>query len=242
MHRVFFGHHKFASRLFRLGVFKLIANNHGWDVVSYKVRSPPFHFSDLPDLDLHNIDFERLRSPEPAVINLLNSSAAVVSAIDAASPDFRGLRVLRDPRQVLVSAYFHHRDGHPTEGGPGWVWDKLAADRPILQKLPVEDGLLYELDNITASVLDDQVLAWRPDSRILEARVEDINIDREAFLVQLKRHLELRSVPDVDWGSTFSDSGAQDWSAHFTPKVTEIFKSRYGQALINMKYAEDFRW
>lgn len=171
MHRVFFGHHKYASRFFRLSVFVPIAEQHGWDVVSYKIDNPPYHFRDLPDLDLEKVNFDRLRRPEPAVVNILNTSPEVVSAVADAATDFRGLRVLRDPRQVLVSAYFHHRDGHPIQSA-GFVWDKLAEDRPILQSLSMEDGLLYELDNITGSVLDDQAVVWQSDARVLELRVD----------------------------------------------------------------------
>ena len=37
------------------------------------------------------------------------------------------------------------------------MWDKLAVDRPILRELSEEDGILYELDNITGQVFDRQI-------------------------------------------------------------------------------------
>lgn len=242
VHRVFFGHHKHASRFFRFSVFVPIAVRKGWDVVTYEIDNPPYHFSDLPDLDLDNINFDRLRNPEPAVVNLLNSSPAVVSKMDEAAKDFRGLHVFRDPRQVLVSAYFHHRNGHPIES-QGLVWDQLDQDRPVLQSLPVEDGLLYELDHITGSVLEDQVAAWTPDSRILDVRVEEVNQHPWSFLWALRKHLDLGwHFPRVKWERKYSDSGASHWSRHFTPRVKDVFKQRYGELLIRLGYTDGMDW
>jgi hypothetical protein len=241
VHRVFFGHHKCASRFFRLAVFAPLARANGWDVVSYRIDSPPFHFSDLPDLDLQAVDFERLKSSVPAVVNLLNASPAVLGAVVSTGCEFRGLRVIRDPRQVLVSAYFHHRGGHPVNGSAGFVWDKLGTDKAILRELPVEDGILYELDNITGQVIERQILAWQSDPRVMEIRVEDIATDREGFLRRLSGHLQV-SLPAIDWSRSFSDSGAKHWSEHFTPRVKSAFKERYGDALIRLGYAQDLDW
>lgn len=238
-HRVFFGHHKCASRFFRLAVFVPMAQANGWDIVSYKIDNPPLHFSDLPDLDLMAVDFARLRDPKPAVVNLLNSSPAVFDAVASANPNFRGLRVIRDPRQVLVSAYFHHRDGHPVNGSTGFVWDKLAIDKPRLAEMLIEDGLLYELDNITGQVIDGQILAWHSDPRVMEIRIEDI--EREGFLRRLSDHLQVE-LPTVNWGRTYSDSGAKHWSQHFTPRIKAAFKERYGNALIDLGYERGLDW
>ena len=235
MHRVFFGHHKAASRFFRLSVFTPIARANGWEVVSYKVRNPPFHFSELPDLDLHNIDFARLADPRPVVVNLLNSSPAVVCAVDDAAPDYRGLHVVRDPRAMLVSAYFHHRDTHPTSQN-GWFWDKLAEDQPVLRSLPVEDGLLYELDNITRRVLDRQMKVWTADDRILEVRAEDVRDNPDQFVKNLAVHLEIDTPPAVRWLQTYSDSGASGWLRYFTPRVQRAFNERYGDWLDDLGY------
>lgn len=232
MHRVFFGHHKCTSRFFRLNVVASIAKHNDWEIVTYKIKDRPYHFSDLPDLDLDNIDFDRLRRGGPAVVNILNSSPAVVATVAAASPEFRGLHVLRDPRP-----YFHHREGHPIEGLTGFVWDKLAEDRPVvLQALSVEEGLIYELENITKTVIEDQLISWVPDARIIEVRVEDANNDKEGFLNRLRNHFQIEVMPRIDWDVRYSDSGALDWHEHFTPRLKAIFKDRYGTALIDMGY------
>ncbi|HWV41591.1 hypothetical protein [Pseudorhodoplanes sp.] len=242
MNRVFFGHHKCASRFFRIRIFAAIAKVQGWKVVTYHVDKPPYHFSSLPDLDLDMVDFTKLSGPEPVVVNLLNSSPAVLDKVAETNPNFRGLHVVRDPRQVLISAYFHHRGTHPISGS-GFVWDKLAIDRPILRALSEEDGILYEMNNITRDVIN-HMMAWPGDTRVLEARVEDINQDRPAFLRRLAQHLDLAfdTVPEIDWTQNFSDSGGGHWKEHFTPRIKEDFKRLHGDALIKLGYERNHDW
>ena len=218
-----------------------MAQANGWDVISYKIEKPPFHFSGLDELDLKNIDFQRLKDPKPAVVNLTNASRAVVSKINDTCADFRGLRAIRDLRQILVSAYFHHRAKHSISSPAGFHWDRLAHDRPILQGLSVEDGLIYELDNITGQLFDEQILSWQPDPRVMEVRLEHLTRGREEFHFLLSQHLDAE-IPPIDWGNPRSDSGANHWADHFTPKVRSAFKERYGDALIKLGYEKDMDW
>jgi hypothetical protein len=218
-----------------------MAEANGWDLIGYKIGKPPFHFSDLDALDLHNIDYARLRSDRPAVVNLANASPKVVAAITATGCDFRGLRVVRDPRQVLVSAYFHHLKGHQIESPAGWMWDRLASDRPKLESLPLEDGLLYELDNITGQLFDQQIFGWQPDSRVMEVHIEHLSVGREEFSFQLSHHLKA-IIPPIDWSQSYAGSGARHWSEYFAPRIKSVFKERYGQALIRLGYAKDMDW
>ena len=207
------------------------------EVVSYEIEDPPYHFSSLPDLDLDMVDFDRLGGSQPVVMNLLNSSPAVYErVVESSGGAFRGLRVIRDPRQVLVSGYFHHRDGHPISSERGFVWDALARDRPLLQSMSVEDGLIYEMDHIGGEVLDRQLRQTWADERVLQVRVEDLNDDQAGFLAELWEHLQIESRPDVSWGQQFSDSGAGEWRQHFSPAVADAFEDRFGGLLAEWGY------
>jgi hypothetical protein len=53
---------------------------------------------------------------------------------------FRGFHVVRDPRDIVVSSYFSHRYSHPVD-----VWPELAEFRPVLERLPKEEGLLENM-------------------------------------------------------------------------------------------------
>jgi len=81
---------------------------------------------------------------------------------------FRGFHVVRDPRDLIVSAYFSHRYSHPTAGYP-----HLAKHRQRLQEVSKEEGLLLEMD-FSAQELRD-LGEWpygHPD--ILELKMEEL--------------------------------------------------------------------
>lgn len=235
---VFFGHHKCGSRFLRQ-VFSGIGRSLGRDVVAYKCE-PLFHFRRVADLDLCNVDFSRLGSERPIILNLANTNREIVAKVRQHSPDYRGLRVIRDPRQVLVSNYFHHKGDHPIEGSTGWYWDQLAEDKPRLNELSLEDGLLYEMGHISRDVLDDQLFSWEPDPRVMETRLEDIRSDGEGFLRRLSEWLDLDVAPSA--GPSHENADSRDWREVFTPKVAAAFKSRWGTELIATGYASDLDW
>jgi hypothetical protein len=54
---------------------------------------------------------------------------------------FRGFHVIRDPRDIVVSAYFSHLNSHPID-----VWPELVEHRAELRTVSKEKGLLLEMD------------------------------------------------------------------------------------------------
>lgn len=53
----------------------------------------------------------------------------------------RGFHVIRDPRDLIVSAYYSHLHSHPLH-----TWEALAEHRKRLQSLSKREGLLLEMD------------------------------------------------------------------------------------------------
>ncbi|WP_425410208.1 glycosyltransferase [Hyphococcus sp.] len=238
---VFFGHHKCASRFFRREVFALVAEMTGARLRRYQIDNPPFHYSRMDELDLCNIDFDRMGAEGRDVVVFANSTERSLARIRDAAQDWRGVRVLRDPRQVLVSNYFHHKGGHDFEFG-GWVWDQLKHDKPILQTLPEEDGLLHELDNISKGVIEEQLLAPFDDERVMTLKLEDFSKAPRGMLLEISAFLKVPDIAGLDLGHTFSNPDSASWEKHFTPKLKTVFKDRYGKALIHMGYAKDMDW
>jgi len=55
--------------------------------------------------------------------------------------DFKGFHIIRDPRDIVVSAYFSHCYTHPTNN-----WPELIEMRKKLQKMTKDEGLFFEID------------------------------------------------------------------------------------------------
>src|SRR5688572_14278774 len=62
---------------------------------------------------------------------------------------YRGIHVIRDPRDIIVSSYFSHRYSHPTD-----YWPELSEFRKLLEKLPEEEGLLENIKFIAKLRVD----------------------------------------------------------------------------------------
>lgn len=80
----------------------------------------------------------------------------------------RAFHVIRDPRDLIVSAYFSHRNSHPTTG-----WAELAAHRERLQSVAKDEGLFIEMA-FSAWELDDLNRWDYAQPTVLELKMEDL--------------------------------------------------------------------
>jgi hypothetical protein len=106
----------------------------------------------------------------------------------------RAFHVIRDPRDIIVSAYFSHRNSHPTDGLP-----HLAAHRAALQEASKEEGLLLEMDFSRHELLE--LRGWdysNPD--ILEIKMEDLTVRPYETFITVFGHLGLMSTEDPTTG------------------------------------------
>ena len=122
----FFGHHKCASSYIS-DIICCAAREVGLHGAS--VTTPATFGHDLNRwVQDHNLDLLVYRMSDYEYVKKLR--------------EFKGLHVIRDPRDVVVSAYFSHLYSHPIEGIP-----VIAGLRERLQNLSEEDGLLLEMDS-----------------------------------------------------------------------------------------------
>lgn len=105
-----------------------------------------------------------------------------------ALPPHRGFHVVRDPRDVLVSAYFSHKNSHPTED-----WPELKAHREDLQDLPMEKGLLKEIEFSRQFLEPMQNWDYGQD-HILEVKMEELTGDPDREFRRILCHLGLLGV------------------------------------------------
>jgi hypothetical protein len=97
----------------------------------------------------------------------------------------RGFHVIRDPRDLVVSAYFSHRNSHPTDGLP-----HLQAHRAALREASLADGLFLEMAFSTTELL--QIADWDyANDAVLEWRMEDLIRDPYGGFLKICDHLGL---------------------------------------------------
>jgi hypothetical protein len=139
--------------------------------------------------------FERALLPERAAAagaDFVSCIKADREQLEALAPT-RAFHVIRDPRDIVVSGYFSHRNSHPTNGIPG-----LAEHRERLREVSKEEGLVLEMDFSLRSLLD--MAEWdynRPE--ILELRLEELAASPYDGFVRVFQHLEL--LPDDEPGA-----------------------------------------
>jgi hypothetical protein len=102
----------------------------------------------------------------------------------------RAFHVIRDPRDLIVSAYFSHRDSHRTAGYP-----HLQAHRAALRDATPEQGLLLEMQFSRGELL--RIGEWDyTNESVLELRMEELILHPYDGFLRIFRHLGL--LADVE--------------------------------------------
>lgn len=206
--------------------------------------------------------YDRLeRALRPPFILFNHDSTFVQHAGVLRRPDVRILHLIRDPRDVLISAMHYHRTAQEPwllERPPG---NDNAPYRERLNALPTEfEQYVFELENSTSSTIE-AMLDWRYDrANCLDVRYEDLWHDRSMEL--WTRILDFLGFEESEheagrtafWAnSLFGTAGrghrsharsgeAAQWRHKFTPELARAFVERFPEALQELGYEEDDRW
>jgi len=165
----YFGHHKCASG-WTTNIFREICFYMGR---TFRVVHRPVDFEANGSLGAH------VRAQE--VDFLAHTNANRDHVLDL--PPYRGFHVVRDPRDILVSAYFSHRYSHGTS-----TWPELAAHRERLQALSKEDGLFAEME-FNASFFEDMATWDYEQEHVLELHMEDLTADPDEGFLEIAAFL-----------------------------------------------------
>jgi hypothetical protein len=157
----FFGHHKCGKLWINSIVYK-VATELG-------LKHRVFYTSQFFRFDLK-------KTVKKKRLDFVSCINADIKHISLANND-RGFHVVRDPRDIAVSAYFSHRYSHPLRG-----WPELSEHRRKLSKLSIDEGLMLDmmfcktLPNKGYDVkLFDTLLNWDYEqSNIMEIKFEEL--------------------------------------------------------------------
>jgi hypothetical protein len=151
----FMGHHKCATRWINgvlrpvcreLGLRRAVVWNHAMfdgDLPAYVAQSK------IDFLAYTNADYECVRQ----------------------LPAVRGFHVVRDPRDICVSAYFSHRYSHETKH-----WPELVEHRQQLERLSFDEGLLLDMKFVENHF--QEMYCWNyEDPNFLQVKMERLTAD-----------------------------------------------------------------
>jgi len=195
---VYFGHHKCASAW----INQLIAKICAYLDISHQAVFTPSRFQDDLEkfVEENDIQFLTYGNANYHYVKQLNN--------------YKGFHVVRDPRDVLVSAYFSHQYSHPTNN-----WPELAQHRSVIQSLPKDEGLLLDMA-FNKPFLDD-MLSWDYQTvNVLQFKYEDFIRDPFHNFITVFKYLGIMVENPLDYLQLFSYKAFRRVSRQFGHPVT----------------------
>jgi len=236
-------HHK-TGTVWMSTVFKAIAHDVGAEYVDF--------------VSQHGQLTEALRAP----FVLFNYDSDFRAHSDILSrDDVRILHLIRDPRDVLISAMHYHKKSNETwlhESVPGY--DDITYQRRLNALATRFEQFVFEMENSTDSTLRDMVEWQYGRANCFEARYEDLRLDTQmdywsrimAFLgfdeaeqqICRQRFWQNSLFGNlVGFGHKHIRSGnVAQWKREFTPELATAFLERFPDVLQSLEYETDNRW
>jgi hypothetical protein len=186
---IYYGHHKCASTWIRQiieQVFREAGYTYGMilDPQSPHDRGPLTNYRESFSRDQLGVYLDRSGLD---VLSCITADIQQAHALDGV----QGFHVIRDPRDIIVSGYFSHRNSHSIDGLPHY-----AEHRKALQTVSKEEGLLLEMD-FSAQCLQD-LGAWNYEQdHILEVKMEDLTTSPYEVFLEIFEFLGLMSWEGV---------------------------------------------
>jgi hypothetical protein len=173
---------------------------------------------------------------------------------------FRGVHMIRDPRDVVISACFYHQTS-----GEAWLHIKrrrfggLTYQEKLNSYPSIDDRLFFEMEH-SSLITIREIWGWNyanPD--FLELRYEDLVVDTELKLferlfefLRLPRGMSGQALDIARRNSLFS-GGVSDtahirsgqprqWPGFFKAQHSERFLQLFGKCLIDLGYEADHQW
>jgi len=244
----FYGHHKAGTRW--LG--RILEDIGAATGLHYHCVSNPKWF-----------DFDLASYVSRHDIHLLAFTNADIRYVDQLGAH-RAFHVIRDPRDIAVSAYFSHLATHGTE-----YWPELAAHRARLSALDFADGLLLDLEFTSRLTTDgydlrpfEAMAEWdyaRPGTveATFEALVSDPVRQVTRLLADLRPFAPLDTITAAVGANTFEalsggrrpgeeDRGNHyrrgtpgDWRHYFRQPHKNFFRTNYPDLIGKLGYRQD---
>jgi Sulfotransferase domain len=171
---------------------------------------------------------------------------------------FKGSHMIRDPRDILVSAYFYHlRTNEPWVHEARRKWGGHSYQE-FLRSLDARDGIFTEMERLSRFEFKD-LSTWRYDNPdILELHYEDVLANEHAMMERIFRHYgftdaAVRHSADIAARFSLNSSTTRldphvrsgrpgQWKEVLESEHVERFKELTGDLVVRLGYESTTDW
>ncbi len=126
-----------------------------------------------------------VRAENPDILVMTNAHQKDIDTL----PEHRSVHLIRDPRDIVVSGYFSHRNSHATTVH-GVDWPELVEHRRRLLALDKDAGLAEEIE--FSGYFLDPLASWSHENpNSLQVKMEDLIAAPQAHWLAILRHFEM---------------------------------------------------
>jgi len=180
--------------------------------------------------------------------------------LDQLHMEYRGLHLIRDPRDVIVSGCFYHQKtkewwAHIPRKEYGW----MTYQQRLNNYRSLEPKLFFEMKHVGLSTIKDMSRWNYTNPAFIEVKYEDLILDENLILFSkiftflgFPRKVIPQILQVAYDNSVFSGnlkkslhirSGeAKQWQKYFTPRLKKRFSELFNDVLIKLGYETDDNW
>ncbi len=175
--------------------------------------------------------------------------------------DFAGFRMIRDPRDVVVSgAHYHVKSDESWLLLPRELFGGQSYREAITALADIQAQYQFEMRNTGAETIRDMANPGVVASRLETVRYEELMIDADfsRFLALVERlgfdqgeselalkwfkRQSLVGGAKIDTSHATSSGKLERWRQAFSRQTAELFAELHGDALAKLGYAQDDSW